>query len=189
VAGPFEHPIEWLTTHIFAFTGEEQGEEMFYQLDDYRRLAGARSRTMEINPAGTEIGHDVWIGAGAFIKRGVKIGNGAIVAANAAVTRDVAPYAIVGGVPAKTLRLRFSEALVERLIKLAWWRYDIAPFKDRLDFSDPAAAVELIEGWTTSGALKPLQPPSYRLTRTAEGFAVESIPSPFADFGPEPEGA
>ena len=67
------------------------------------------------------IGNDVWIGDGATIKGGVRIGDGAIVAMNACVTKDVPPYAIVGGVPAKIIRYRFSSNQIHDLLSIAWW--------------------------------------------------------------------
>lgn len=69
----------------------------------------------------TIVGNDVWIGYRALVKGGVKIGNGAIVGAGAVVTKDVPPYAIVGGVPAKIIRFRFSEDVIEKLEELQWW--------------------------------------------------------------------
>lgn len=69
------------------------------------------------------IGHDVWVGARALIMNGVTIGDGAIVAAGAVVTRDVPPYAIVGGSPARLIRFRFSSDIVERLRALEWWHW------------------------------------------------------------------
>jgi len=67
------------------------------------------------------IGNDVWIGHGAVIMPGVTIGDGAIVGSSAVVTKDVEPYTIVAGVPAKVIKRRHPEALADRLIKLAWW--------------------------------------------------------------------
>ena len=73
----------------------------------------------------TEIGNDVWLGYNATIMPGVKIGDGAIVASNATVTGDVAPYTIVGGNPAKVIRKRFSDNQIEQLLALKWWDWDI----------------------------------------------------------------
>lgn len=67
------------------------------------------------------IGHDVWIGARAMILDGVTVGTGAVIAAGAVVTKDVPPYAIVGGVPAKIISFRFSEDEIEKLLKSEWW--------------------------------------------------------------------
>jgi tetrahydrodipicolinate N-succinyltransferase len=77
----------------------------------------------------TFIGHDVWIGANAYVKDGVNIGNGAIVAAGSVVTRDVPPFAIVGGVPAKCIRLRFSEEQIDKLLELKWWDWTEADLR------------------------------------------------------------
>lgn len=73
----------------------------------------------------TIVGNDVWIGYQATIMPGVKIGDGAIIASNATVTKDVAPYTIVGGNPANSIRKRFSEATIERLLELSWWHWPI----------------------------------------------------------------
>lgn len=69
----------------------------------------------------TYIGHDVWIGYRALIKSGIKIGNGAVIAAGAVVTKDVPSYAIVGGIPAKIIKFRFSEEIANELEDLKWW--------------------------------------------------------------------
>lgn len=69
------------------------------------------------------IGNDVWLGAGAFITSGVTVGHGAVVAGRAVVTKDVPPYAIVGGNPAKLLKFRFPEPIVDRLLDVAWWSW------------------------------------------------------------------
>jgi phosphonate metabolism protein (transferase hexapeptide repeat family) len=79
------------------------------------------------------IGHDVWIGHGATVLPGVTVGNGAVIGAGAVVSRDVSPYAIVGGVPARLIRERFDAAIGERLDRLAWWDWSHARLRDALD--------------------------------------------------------
>ena len=71
------------------------------------------------------IGNDVWIGYNATIMAGVKIGDGAIIATNSTVVRDVEPYAIVGGNPATEIKKRFSKPTIEKLLELKWWDWDI----------------------------------------------------------------
>lgn len=73
----------------------------------------------------TIIGNDVWIGHDATIMPGVHIGDGAIIATKAVVTKDVEPYTIVGGNPAKPIKKRFSEATISKLLQLKWWEWDI----------------------------------------------------------------
>ncbi|MDH4414373.1 MAG: CatB-related O-acetyltransferase [Rhizobium sp.] len=73
----------------------------------------------------TVVGHDVWIGHDAAIMPGVHIGNGAIIAARAIVTRDVPPYSVVGGNPAETIRMRFPAEVIEALLALAWWDWPL----------------------------------------------------------------
>ncbi|MES3007940.1 MAG: CatB-related O-acetyltransferase [Pseudomonadota bacterium] len=86
------------------------------------------------------IGHDVWIAHDAVIMAGVKIGTGAVVARNAIVTKDVEPYQIVGGNPARPLRYRFDEAQREALLKSEWWNLDYATLRG-LPFHDVDALV------------------------------------------------
>ena len=93
-----------------------------------------------------EIGNDVWIGAGCYIKAGIKIGTGAIIGAHSVVTHDVEPYAIVAGVPAKVIRKRFDDKTIERLLALKWWNWP----EDKLQkygqyFSAPEKLFEVIE--------------------------------------------
>ena len=71
------------------------------------------------------IGNDVWIGYNATIMAGVTIGDGAIIATNATVVKDVEPYSIVGGNPAKEIKKRFSEEVIRKLLALKWWDWDI----------------------------------------------------------------
>jgi acetyltransferase-like isoleucine patch superfamily enzyme len=102
------HRIDWGTTYPFsALTGLWPTAP---KTDDYHSSRGD-----------VTIGHDVWLGSGAIILSGVTIGHGAIVAAHAVVTKDVPPYAIVGGNPAKIIRHRFDEASVAALLEAGWW--------------------------------------------------------------------
>ena len=80
----------------------------------------------------TVVGNDVWIGSNATIMPGVHIGDGAIIATNATVSRDVAPYSIVGGNPAKEIRKRFSAEKIEELLELKWWDWKIDRITENL---------------------------------------------------------
>jgi len=84
----------------------------------------------------TIIKNDVWIGANAIILDGIKIGNGAIIAAGAVVTKDVPDYAIVAGVPAKVIKLRFSEDIVQELLRTQWWKREPEEFKKDIKYFD-----------------------------------------------------
>lgn len=86
----------------------------------------------------TRIGNDVWIGEGAYIKAGIQIGHGAIIGMGSVVTRDVAPYAIVAGNPARPIRMRFDEKTVEALLAMAWWDLPDAELRRvATHFNDP----------------------------------------------------
>lgn len=90
------------------------------------------------NPAvRTKIGSDVWIGNDVLIMGGVKIGDGAVIGAGAIVTKDVPPYSVNVGVPAKTIKLRFSEEQIEKLLADKWWEKDEAWIRSNIErFSD-----------------------------------------------------
>jgi chloramphenicol O-acetyltransferase type B len=106
---------------------------LFYRMDNTLRikLMDTDYDFKEYLPV--EIGNDVWIGTRAIILDGVKIGHGAIVAASAVVTHDIPPYAIVGGVPAKVIRYRFSPDKIERLLSSKWWDWSLKDIKRRID--------------------------------------------------------
>ncbi len=108
----YEHRTDWVTTYPFTHLPEFWSE--------LRVLEGHPLTRGDI-----QVGHDVWIGHGARIRSGVKIGNGAVVGMATVVTRDVPPYAVVAGVPAKVVRYRFSPDVIEQLNQLAWWDWPL----------------------------------------------------------------
>ena len=104
------------------------------------------------------IGNDVWIGDSAMILGGHVIGDGAIVAAHAVVTKDVPPYAIVGGVPAKVIRYRFDEETIRELLDLKWWNYNLSEF-GALDWSDVKGCIKSIrKALAEDPGIKPYAP-------------------------------
>jgi acetyltransferase-like isoleucine patch superfamily enzyme len=174
VIGPAEHPISWLSSHVFLMTGPDK-EKMFYRFPEYTRLATEKSSVDEINPPVTWLGNDVWIGCNVFVKRGVRIGDGAIIAANSVVTKDVPPYVIVGGNPGRLIRHRFDEHTIERLLALQWWRYDLAPHKHDIAFRQIELALDQLEDMAANGKLEELKPLRYSVAPMATGYAVTEL--------------
>jgi virginiamycin A acetyltransferase len=81
----------------------------------------------------TNIGNDVWIGYDALIMPGIKIGDGAVIGTRAVVTKDVEPYTIVGGTPAKVIRKRFDDKTIEKLLQIQWWNWEIEKIMENYD--------------------------------------------------------
>ena len=113
------------------------------------------------------IGHDVWIGRHVQIARGVSIGHGAVVAAGSVVTRNVAPYTIVGGVPARQIRPRFRDGIGEALLSSEWWNCS-PTILWALDFKDPANFSSRLAEARQAGRATPFQP---RITTAADLLA------------------
>lgn len=171
--GPPDHPVDWFSTHPFVFMRSALVAR-YKQMPDLMRWMpdGTESYAYE-RIAETRIGHDCWIGTGAVIKRGVTIGDGAVIGSGAMVIRDVPPFAVVVGSPARVVRLRFSEAIIERLLKLQWWFYDIAEHKHLVDYSKVEQTLEVLESFRNEGRLGPFNPDCYRVTRQPDGYRVE----------------
>lgn len=117
--GPPNHPLDRATIHRLSYTPE------YYWPAQKRDAAFFAER----RAARVTIGNDVWIGHGVTVLAGVTVGDGAVIAAGAVVAKDVAPYTIVGGVPAKEIRRRMAPDLAERMARLAWWDWS----RDRLE--------------------------------------------------------
>jgi acetyltransferase-like isoleucine patch superfamily enzyme len=114
--GLANHPVDFLSSHPF-----QLNDALFKKEPGYSSLKKIK---WEFHPE-TVIGNDVWIGAKACINSGINIGDGAIIAAGAVVNKDVEPYTIVGGVPAKVIRKRFSTQQCTELLRLKWWELSI----------------------------------------------------------------
>jgi phosphonate metabolism protein (transferase hexapeptide repeat family) len=119
---PGNHPMQRASQAHFTYRAASYfpGEE-----DEVEFFAWRRAHPVVI-------GHDVWIGHGAIVLPGRRIGNGAVVAAGAVVTKDIPPYAIVAGNPARVIRQRFSDPIAERLQQLRWWDWPHAQLRNAL---------------------------------------------------------
>jgi phosphonate metabolism protein (transferase hexapeptide repeat family) len=112
--GATDHPLNKASLHHFLYRSADYWADAEPDAAWFAHRAGRRA----------EIGHDTWIGHAAQIKPDVSVGHGAVVAAGAIVTRDVAPYSIVAGIPAAPIRRRLPADLAERMMALAWWDWD-----------------------------------------------------------------
>ncbi len=122
--GSGSHPTNWVSTHRFA----------------YAKKYGFRSDDIDYTDKNfdTYIGNDVWIGANVTILAGVKIGNGAIIGAHSLVTKDVEPYSVVIGTPARHLKFRIPSEQIEKFQRLEWWNWSDQKIKENIHlFSDP----------------------------------------------------
>lgn len=133
--GATDHPLDTASCHHFLYRSDDYFEGA---ARDEAFFAHRRSRR-------AHIGHDTWIGHGAMIKPEIRLGDGAVVAAGAVVTRDVAPYTIVAGTPARVLRLRQPPEIATRLIALAWWDWPHDKLAETLDDFRQLSAVDFLD--------------------------------------------
>lgn len=131
------HEVNFITTHPIILSPycniwAASNDDMMRRLCSVMETSNAEN-FIPINRLVT-IGNDVWIGANVSILPGITIGDGAVIGAGAVVTHDVEPYAIVGGVPARLIKYRFSEEVREKLLKIKWWDWDIEKIEKNIKY-------------------------------------------------------
>jgi len=132
MAGNQGHNKEWLSTYPF-----------FFQANIFKDAKNGFEKA-----GNTVIENDVWIGSEAMIMPGVKIGNGAIIAARAVVVKDVAPYTVVGGNPATLIKSRFEKEEIEQLLRMKWWNWSEDKIKECMPLICSSEISKLFDYWT-----------------------------------------
>ena len=136
--GRHSHPMDWLTTHNFPSNPKLIGRPIIR--DEPRRPSS--------------IGHDVWIGRDVLILDGLTVGTGAVIGAQSLVNKDVPPYAIVAGTPARVIRYRFPPEVIERLLASRWWELPLEVLGE-LPLDDPEACLAQLERQAPPAAPRP----------------------------------
>lgn len=139
--GATDHPMEKASLHHFHYRSADYWDDADH---DHDWFAHRQSRI-------ATLGHDTWIGAQAMVKPEVAVGHGAVVAAGAVVTKDVAPYMIVAGIPAEPIRRRLPEATANRLMALAWWDWPHERLRAALDDFRALSAEAFLERYEGPG--------------------------------------
>lgn len=127
--GALSHPMDRVSMHAFS----------------YRKLFHLVDADTDFPQKRTIIGNDVWIGAGVIVISGVRIGDGAVVGAGSVVTRDVEPYSVVAGVPARKLRMRFDEETVRILQDAQWWEWEDELIRKNMNLFDSPLTPEILQ--------------------------------------------
>ncbi|WP_417872064.1 CatB-related O-acetyltransferase [Winogradskyella sp.] len=152
------HPIDWVSTHPFQYLAldnvisKEALIGTFGERDytDFERLEKPVPQKK-----GVIIQNDVWIGTNVTILSGVTIGNGAVIGAGSVITKDVQPYSIVAGNPARLIKKRFDEQTIDKLLQIQWWNYDIRGLS--LAFDNVTSFMEQIENLLSDDILSPIK--------------------------------
>ncbi len=147
------HPYSFLSTSSFTYDGhfiiyrqalEDDGVQTFQRYPDTVTRAGRSNAP--------RIGNDVWIGMNVTLAQGITLGDGCIIAASSVVTKSVPPYAIVGGNPAKIIKMRFPEPVIERLLASRWWDYKFTGFAD-MRYDHPEVLLDEFEAAVANNRL------------------------------------
>jgi virginiamycin A acetyltransferase len=181
IAGPGQHNTSFFSTHPFVFDPDD-GTAKLGCYESYQRILGKTRLVPEYVPRTVRntrviIGHDVWIGTRVILMQGVTVGHGAVIAAGSVVTRDVEPYTIVGGVPAKPIRKRFEQAIIDDLLELKWWDYDMADVSNKVNYGNPREVIEFMRKAQRANRLRPFTTNCVRIERMGNDLKVRQIPA------------
>lgn len=127
--GAISHPLDRLSTHAFT----------------YRKQFGIADNDLTFDKSRVIIGNDVWIGCNAIIMPGITVGDGAVIGAGSVVTKNVEPYSIVVGNPAKEIKKRFKKDIIDKLMNLSWWNFSDDVLKSNINFMKVAINDETLE--------------------------------------------
>lgn len=122
------HPFHTISTHPAFYSDNLEKMGLFF-----RDIPEVYQEKKLKNGYDVEIGNDVWIGSGVIIRGGVKIGDGAVIGMGSVVVKDVSPYTVVAGVPAKPIKKRFSEEDIQFLLEFQWWNRDVKWIQENVD--------------------------------------------------------
>ena len=151
-----QHPIDWLSSSMIQYVPDVHG------WGSWLKESGFSYEEPEIGTfnsnAPVKIGNDVWIGQGVFIKSGIKVGDGAVIAAHSVVVEDVPPFSVVAGVPARVKRMRFSDNVIDRITRTPWWNYNIMGM-NIMNFSSIDETLDIIDNKLSKKEVEPFNSP------------------------------
>lgn len=164
-----DHPISFVSSHPFTY--RDYFEKRIKQ--DFGNAVPIGDFNPDRGPL--KIGNDVWIGQNVLLRPGLTIGDGAVVAAGSVVVKDVPPYAIVGGNPAKVIKYRFSPEIIEKLIASQWWKYHCKDFSG--DVTDPIKFIDELNERVSQGIVRPYEPEPINLAEAIDEIVRSATPA------------
>lgn len=150
------HPLNRYTSSMLTY------DKTAIAFEQYLRDSGTDSEYYPNDSLAAQpiiIGNDVWIGQNVvFTSKGVRVGDGAVIAAESIVTKDVPPYAVVGGNPARILKYRFPDDVIDKLVELKWWQYDYGQFNSKASSMHIEEFILDLEKRVDSHSIQPYRP-------------------------------
>ena len=156
----FSHPVNWVSSSVAFFFPESVKKKTVLSgiIDKLIKQSGGSFSRKSFDPlygkSYPTIEHDVWIGENVTLAMGITIGTGSIIASNSTVTKDVPPYSIVAGVPAEIKKYRFHPNIIDALMSLQWWQYNMLDFGD-IDFTAPDQFVDELKYKVSTSSIQP----------------------------------